>query len=120
MEIPAPGACNICGGRLTIKRLECADCGCSLEGDFTLPRLARLKPEEQKFIELMVLLSGNMKNVAAELGISYPTVRNKLDRVIEALESLVEEDKEKRERLIDDVEKGKISASLATRLLEES
>lgn len=120
MEIPAPDRCKMCGEKITIRRLECADCGCSLEGTFELPRLARLKPEEQKFIEMMVLLSGNMKNVAAELGISYPTVRNKLDHVIEALDSLVKEDKEKRERLIDDVEKGKISASLAARLLEEA
>ncbi|MBU1671508.1 MAG: DUF2089 domain-containing protein [Actinobacteria bacterium] len=119
MEIPTPDSCRICGGKTTITKLECSECGCSLEGDFTLPRLARLEPEEQRFVELMILMSGNMKNVAAELGISYPTVRNKLDRVIEALDALVKEDKEKRERLIDDVEKGKISASLAARLLEE-
>lgn len=120
MEIPIPDRCQVCGGQLNVAKLNCGACGCSLGGSFELPRLARLKPEEQKFVELMVLLSGNLKNVAGELGISYPTVRNKLDSVIESLGALVKEDRGKRERLIDDVEKGKIPAALAARILEQA
>ena len=119
MEIPVPGSCQICGEHLIIERVACDTCGCAVEGDFTLPRLARLSLEEQKFIEILVTLSGNLKNVASTLGVSYPTVRNRLDNVIASLDALAKADQSRREELIDGVERGEIPPSLAARLLEE-
>ncbi|MBU4489392.1 MAG: DUF2089 domain-containing protein [Actinobacteria bacterium] len=120
MEIPAPVQCQICEGELTVKRVACHRCGCALEGNFALPLLARLTRDEQKFIEIFVSLSGNLKNVASTLGVSYPTVRNRLDNIIASLDALAEADRVKREELIDSVERGEITPSVAARLLEEA
>lgn len=120
MEIPVPGKCAICEGTLKIERLACESCGCAIEGDFSQTRLGRLQPEEQRFIELFVTLSGSLKDMASALGISYPTVRNRLDGVIASLEKLIEEDKNRREGLIDGVERGEIRPDLAARILEET
>ncbi len=120
MEIPVPVQCQICEGELTIEKVACHRCGCALEGNFTLPLIARLTREERKFIEIFISLSGNLKNVASTLGISYPTVRNRLDRIIASLEALAETDQRKREELIDGVERGDIPPEVAARLLEES
>jgi hypothetical protein len=119
MQLSSPGECSVCGGGLQIDRLSCPTCGCALEGGFQLPRLARLPREEQRFIELFVNLSGNLKNMAAALGVSYPTVRGRLDNIIESLEKITEEDRARREELIDAVEAGGIPASLAAHMLED-
>lgn len=120
MKITVPAQCHVCGEPLTIERVGCDSCGCAVDGKFGMPRLARLAPEEQKFIEMFVTLSGNLKNLAAALGISYPTVRNRLDNVIAALEKLEKEDRSGKEQLIDSVERGEIPASLAVKIMEES
>jgi len=120
MEIPVPVRCQVCEGKLTIERVACHRCDCALEGNFTFPLLTRLTRDEQKFIEIFVSLSGNLKNVASTLGVSYPTVRNRLDRIIASLEVLAKDDQRKREELIDSVERGDIPPEVAARLLEES
>lgn len=120
MEIPIPVHCRICERELTVERVACHRCDCALEGNFTLPLLARLTREEQKFIEIFISLSGNLKNVASTLGVSYPTVRNRLDRIIASLEALAEADQRKREELIDSVERGDIPPEVAARLLEDA
>jgi len=120
MEIPTPVRCGICDGELAIERVACRACGCALEGEFTFPLLARLTRDEQKFIEIFVSLSGNLKNVASTLGISYPTVRSRLDGIIASLEALAVADQRKREELIDRVDRGEMPPEVAARLLEES
>lgn len=120
MEIPTPVKCQICDSELNIERVSCHRCGCAMDGNFTLPLLAKLTRDEQKFIEIFVSLSGNLKNVASALGISYPTVRNRLDNIIASLDVLVNADQRKREELIDGVEQGKIPPEVAARLLEKA
>ncbi len=82
---PLPGTCPVCGHELHVTRLQCAQCGSSLEGTFTLPRLARLSPEHQEFVEIFLRAEGKLNRVQEILGISYPTARNRLLAVIRAL-----------------------------------
>jgi hypothetical protein len=79
------GQCPVCSHELTVTRLQCRHCGTAVEGQFALGRFARLKGEQLAFLEVFVKNRGIIKDVEAELGISYPTVRARLDDVIKTL-----------------------------------
>jgi hypothetical protein len=80
-----PGQCPVCGGELHVTRLECGHCHSGLDGHFALDRYARLSPEQHEFLTVFLKNRGVIKDVEAELGISYPTVRGRLDDVIRSL-----------------------------------
>ena len=77
--------CPICGGELELVKLKCISCDLTLEGKLPTSRLASLSSDQQQFVEVFLLARGNIKEVEKELGISYPTVRKKLDEVIQTL-----------------------------------
>jgi hypothetical protein len=111
-------SCGYCGGSLRITRLSCDDCNLAYEGHFTTPRLARLSREEQLLVELFVLSSGSLKRVAEAEDISYPTVRNRLDRLIERLVQEKENDQKYRQRILKDIEDGRIKPKQGMRMIE--
>ncbi len=80
-----PVCCPSCGSRLQVRRLGCPSCGTEVMGDYPLPALMRLSVEEQEFVLAFVRSSGSLKEMASLLKLSYPTVRNKLDDIIEKL-----------------------------------
>ncbi len=97
-EKALPTACPGCGQVLRVRRLECEECGTAVEGDFELPTLTRLSGDDQKFVLQFVQASGSLKEMAKAYNVSYPTMRNRLDALIErtrsfAAESLDEEEK---------------------------
>lgn len=121
----APGKCPVCGSGLSISKLSCARCSTKLEGEFTTCKFCRLPDEQREFIEVFIKCRGNIKDVEKELGISYPTVRNRLDGVIEALGYRVErtelqEEKVQRQEIINALEKGEITPEEAARQLRRS
>lgn len=73
--------CNQCGENYTLTHFECSSCSSKIQGQYLLPRLARLSPDERQFVELFLLTGGNIKKMEKALGISYPTVKNKLDKI---------------------------------------
>lgn len=78
--------CPACGNtEFAIQRLQCTNCGTAIEGTFSVSRLATLPEDQVAFVETFVKCRGNIKEVERELGISYPTVRSRLDKVIERL-----------------------------------
>lgn len=68
-------------------RLRCECCETEVGGRYPLPRLARLSTDEQAFLLAFVEASGSLKEMAKRLGVSYPTVRNRLNDIIATLES---------------------------------
>jgi hypothetical protein len=82
---PVLGICPICRDRLTVSKLHCRTCDTTLEGNFTLGRLYQLSAEQLQFVEVFVRCEGKIKRVEAELDMSYPTVRARLEDVITAL-----------------------------------
>ncbi len=80
-----PGQCPVCGGELHVTRLECGHCHSGIDGNFALGRYARLSPDQHDFLAVFLKNRGVIKDVEAELGISYPTVRGRLDEVIRSL-----------------------------------
>ena len=80
-----PLACPSCGQRLRVRRLSCPDCETTVDGSYDLPTLASLPREEQEFVLQFVKVGGSLKEMARIWKVSYPTVRNRLDHIIEAL-----------------------------------
>ena len=77
--------CPVCSGELTIARLHCRSCGTALEGEFGVGRFGRLDREQLSLLESFLRSRGNLKEMERELGISYPTVRGRVDALIRSL-----------------------------------
>jgi hypothetical protein len=77
-----PTQCPSCNAELAVTRLRCLACETEVSGHYRLPPLLRLSSEDQEFVESFMLQSGSLKAMATHLGVSYPTVRNRLDEVI--------------------------------------
>lgn len=80
-----PKICPSCGGGLHVQTMCCPSCETRVDGDYPLPRLMQLPDDDIAFICDFVKCSGSLKEMAQKLGQSYPTVRNRLDDIIEAL-----------------------------------
>ncbi|SHJ26944.1 hypothetical protein SAMN02745975_01657 [Geosporobacter subterraneus DSM 17957] len=132
MNYKAPGQCPICGDELKITSLGCSTCKTKLEGHFTGCKFCRLPDEQLEFIEVFIKCRGNIKDVEKELGISYPTVRNRLEGVIQALGYSIdktgdytEERKnsqitsEKRQLILNALENGELSPQEAAQQLRK-
>jgi hypothetical protein len=85
MPHDAIATCPICSGELAVTRLHCRSCGTTLEGDFNVGRFARLSREQFALLESFLRSRGNLKEMERELGISYPTVRARVDALLRAL-----------------------------------
>jgi hypothetical protein len=120
---PIPGGCPVCGDAMVITTLHCPNCDVTVQGRFTLGRLALLSPEQLEFVEVYLRCDGKIKRVEDELGISYPTVRNRLNDIITTMgyEAPGSENSElsgeQRRRVLDDLAAGRISSEDAVELL---
>jgi hypothetical protein len=92
MMYPIPGECPVCHADLHVTQLLCRHCGTELRGHFEMDRLSRLLPEQRHFVEIFILCEGKLNCVQEELGISYPTVRSRLDEVIRTLKFKVQDE----------------------------
>ncbi len=87
MQKNLPHICPSCASTLKVKSLVCEQCSTEVTGVFNLPLLASLTQQEQDFIVEFVKSSGSLKIMAQQLGLSYPTVRNLLDDIIQKIET---------------------------------
>jgi len=83
-----PVQCPSCERALEVRRLECVKCETAVEGKFSLSLLVRLDAEEQIFMLNFLKLSGSLKDLARKYEVSYPTVRNRLDALIEKVKAM--------------------------------
>ena len=113
--------CPVCSGRLRAVRLKCSKCGTVIENEFELSKFESLGEDQLSFMETFVKCRGNIKDVEKELGISYPTVRARLDEVISALGYSVSKKPAMESReIIDLLEKGEITADQAVGMMKEN
>jgi len=127
MTREALGKCPVCGQNTEVTAISCNECGTRIEGHFRLCRFCSLTNEQKSFIETFVKCRGNIKEVEKELGISYPTVRNRLEDAANALGYSNDpeysfngtETSEQRKEILDQLEKGEISVDEALDLLKE-
>ena len=82
-----PCYCPSCKAQLKVKSLRCESCETEVTGSYELPVLTLLPVEDQKFILDFVRHSGSLKEMANQLNLSYPTVRNLLNSIIDKIKS---------------------------------
>lgn len=82
----APHECPTCGSTLEIRELSCPECNTVIRGSWEASPFSRLSSEQQTFLALFVRSRGNLSDVERTLGVSYPTVRAKLEEIISALD----------------------------------
>ena len=77
--------CPVCSGELAVTRLHCGSCGTTLEGDFSVGRFGRLTRDQLALLESFLRSRGNLRDMERELGISYPTVRSRVEQLVRSL-----------------------------------
>ncbi len=133
-----PTVCPFCEGELIVQQLHCRGCDITVDGQFSigslstfeegqmpvLGRLARLSAEQLQFVESFIRCEGKLNRLEEEVGLSYPTLRSRLNDVVRDLGfSPREEEKDKqvdRRKVLDDLRAGRISAQEATQLLKQA
>jgi hypothetical protein len=111
--------CSVCAGLLQVREMVCPACEVHVSGDFSFPRLLRLSGKNQLLGEALILAGGNLKELAQSLGISYPTVRKRVDELIEELEALRAADQRRVGEILRGIEAGTIPAAKGTRMIKE-
>ena len=119
--------CPSCGGNLEVTELRCPSCRTVVRGRYAPCPFCQLAPDSLYFLETFVQCRGNIKEMERALGISYPTVRGRLDAVIRELGYEVEVEPEveveeaeiaaQRKEILDQLDKGEIAVSEATKRL---
>ncbi|AZA82784.1 hypothetical protein C1637_23405 [Chryseobacterium lactis] len=83
-----PIVCPSCDHTLNVSQMTCSNCKTEVNGDYELPVLLKLNREEQDFVLSFFLSSGSIKEMAKQAGLSYPTMRNKMDDLINKITQL--------------------------------
>jgi hypothetical protein len=110
--------CPICHKNVKVKKLSCTHCQVDFEGDFYTSPLMALSADHQQFIELFILSSGSLKEMAQILGVSYPTVRSRLDQVIERLKGELKERDGFKNQILEKVALGEMTAEKAAEIIK--
>jgi hypothetical protein len=107
------------GKPVTVERVRMVDSDIAIEGSFTLPPLANLSAEDQVFVMAFVRCHGSIKEMEEMFGISYPTVKNRINRIARQLEFVEIVKVSPEEDVIGELERGEISAEEAIRRLSK-
>lgn len=118
------GRCPVCSRELEVARLQCPHCGTGIDGRFKICRFCQLTREQEEFVGIFLKSRGNIREVEREMGISYPTVRSRLDDVIRALGYKVEPDEaeiakgQRRKEILEALSAGEITSDEAIKMLK--
>ena len=122
MTREALGKCPICGSNTEVTRINCNTCDTKIEGHFHLCKFCRLTDEQKAFIDAFIKCRGNIKEVEKELGVSYPTVKNKLEDAVSALGYKSEPEPEipgRKKEVLDKLNSGELTVEEALEMLKE-
>ncbi len=112
-------ACPYCHGPMRPVKVACRRCGVAVEtqAEFRLPRVAELSSDQAAFLAEFALAGFSIKELEKRVGMSYPAVRARLDRIIESMREL-SAGASKRKKVLDRLEKGELRADEAIRQIE--
>lgn len=114
------GRCPVCSGKLYISELACSDCEVKIRGEFEIPPFSRLDDEERSFLMLFLRSRGSLRELQRELGLSYPTVRNRLDALLAKMGIVsARASQEEINEVLDKLESGELSAEDAVKLIRK-
>ncbi len=122
---PVLSQCPVCKSDLMISKLHCRTCDTTIEGEFFGGPFGQLTRDQLSFVETFVRCEGKLNRMEGELSLSYPTIRNRLHEIIRALGYEPGGDEEARgglsetarQRILEDLNQGKITAEEAMRML---
>jgi hypothetical protein len=101
------------GQRFVVERVRLVDSGVAIEGGFELPQLAQLNVEDQVFVMAFVRCHGSIKEMERIFGVSYPTVKARLNRITASLDFVETDPAPPRSDVIDRLRRGEITAQQA-------
>jgi hypothetical protein len=106
------------GQPLVVERVRLREKGVAIEGSFELPQLARLSSEDQTFVTAFVRCHGSIKEMEQIFGVSYPTIKSRLNRIAQSLEFIDINPTPSRAEVLDRLKRGEINAQEAIAALE--
>ena len=106
--------------KVVVERVRVEETGVAVEGSFALPPLACLSQDEQVFVAAFVRSHGSIREMERLFGISYPTVKNRLNALSKKLDFVSVEPVPDRAEVLDRLERGEITAREAIKILEET
>ena len=106
------------GQNIVVERVRLAESGVAIEGAFTLPRLAELSHEDQVFVAAFVGAHGSIKEMEQVFGVSYPTIKGRLNRIAASLSFVETDPKPSRAEVLERLKRGELSADEAVAELE--
>jgi hypothetical protein len=109
--------CPVCESGMAVSELTCESCGTSVRGRFPVPDLCRLPDDLYQFLVVFIKNRGVIRDVEKELGISYPTVRSRLDMVLSALGFAESAGAGDTSQVIEMLERGEITPEEAEKML---
>ncbi|MEA3454300.1 MAG: DUF2089 domain-containing protein [Candidatus Caldatribacteriota bacterium] len=115
-----PTLCPACNSMLEITELRCPKCSTIIQGEFPMNKLLSLSDEDSKFLIAFLRSRGNIKEVQERMSISYPTVKNRLDKLLITLGLFSESEGLKEKEILDTLERGEITAAEAVKLMKEA
>jgi hypothetical protein len=104
---------------MTVTQMACDRCKVAINAQFPMSRLAGLPVEHQRFIEMFVLAGGNLKEIAEQVGVSYPTIRSRLDKVIDVLRGEIAKTRQVKGNVLDAVGLSRTSAEEAAKIIKD-
>ncbi|MCD6545985.1 MAG: DUF2089 domain-containing protein [Thermotogae bacterium] len=114
-------SCPVCSSELMITEYTCPKCGLIIKGKFKLDEFFKLSQDQLYFVKIFLKHRGNLSEVQKELGISYPTARNRLEDIAQTLGyGQISTQKSQTREILDKLEKGEIDAKIALKLLKEA
>ena len=105
------------GKPVTVERVKLVDGDIAIEGSFSLPPLANLSAEDQVFVMAFVRCDGSIKEMEKMFGISYPTVKNRINKIAKQLEFVEIVKISPQEEVLEELERGDITTDEAIRRL---
>ncbi|MFE0526928.1 DUF2089 domain-containing protein [Micromonospora parva] len=101
------------GQSVVVERVRLASNGVAIEGEFELPQLAQLTVEDQVFVTAFVRCHGSIKEMERVFGVSYPTIKSRLNRITQMLDFVETDPAPTRADIIDRLRRGDITAQQA-------
>lgn len=113
--------CPVCGGEMTITRLQCPNCDIEISGHFNAGSnpFSALTPEQLQFVVTFVRCEGRYNRMEEEMKLSYPTLRSRFNEILNTMgfepgkEEAAKPGPDERRRILDDLNAGKISTAEA-------
>lgn len=113
-----PKKCPACGQDMRVCVLRCPACRTEVQGEYVLERFSRLDARQLDFLQTFIRCRGSLKDLGTELGISYPTARNRLDLLIETLGFEKRDARPHRLDVLERLKRGEITAQEALERLQ--